>query len=91
MEKRQKLEAIEKMIRELEDVKNSQASILKKIAQIEAENINVGVDIVDKEIGDVHEQTDTSLEHLNSLTEKVQTYRDEFVKKNKLDVAEEVQ
>jgi hypothetical protein len=90
MEKRQKLEAIDKMIRELEDVKNSQASILKKIAQIEAENINVGVDIVDKEIGDVHEQTDTSLEHLNQLTEKVQTYREEFVKKNRLDVAEEV-
>ena len=91
MEKRQKLEAIEKMLRELEDVKNSQASILKKIAQIEAENINVGVDIVDKEIGDVHEQTDTSLEHLNTLAEKVQLYRDDFVKKNKLDVPEEVQ
>jgi hypothetical protein len=89
MDNRQKLEGIEKMIRELEDVKNSQASLLKKIAQIEAENINMGVDVLD--LGDVHEQTDKSLESLNALTEKVETYRAEFVKKHKLDVPEEIE
>lgn len=89
MDKRQKLEGIEKMIRELEDAKNSQASLLKKISQIEAENINLDVDVLD--LGDIHEQTDKSLESLNSLTAKVETYRDEFVKKHKLDVPEEVQ
>lgn len=90
MEKRQKLEAIEKMIRELEDVKNSQTSLLKKVAQLEAENINIGIDILDKELGDVHEKADTNLEHLTQVIENMQTYRDEFVKKNKLDVAAEV-
>jgi hypothetical protein len=43
MEKRAKLEAIDKMLRELDDIKNSQTSLLKKIAQLEAENINAGV------------------------------------------------
>lgn len=90
MDNRQKLEAIEKMLRELEDIKNSQTSLLKKLSQLEAENINVGVSLLDKELGDLHEQTDTHLGLLTQLTEKLQTYRDEFVKKNKLDVIEEV-
>ena len=91
MDNRQKLEAIEKMIRELEDAKNSQASLLKKIAQIEADNINTGIDILDKGLGDIYEHADASVESLNGLTEKLQTYRDDFVKKYKLDVPEEVQ
>jgi hypothetical protein len=91
MDNRQKLEAIEKMIRELEDAKNSQASLLKKIAQIEADNINTSIDILDKGLGDIYEHADASIESLNGLTEKLQTYRDEFVKKYKLDAPEEVQ
>jgi hypothetical protein len=31
-----------KIVRELDDVINSQTSVLKKIAQIEADNINLG-------------------------------------------------
>lgn len=87
MDNRQKLEGIEKIIRELEDVKNSQQSLLKKIAQIEAENINLDIDVLD--LGDIHEQTDKGINGLNDLIEKVETYRDEFVKKYRLDVPEE--
>ncbi|MEP6465211.1 MAG: hypothetical protein ABJB05_02850 [Parafilimonas sp.] len=90
MDKRQQLEGIEKMIRELEDAKNSQTSLLKKIAQIEADNINIGIDVLDKSLGDIHERTDGNLESLNQLTEKLEVYRDDFVKKHKLDVPEVV-
>lgn len=48
MDKRQKLEAIEKVLRELDDVKNSQTSLLKKIAQLEAENINLNINILNE-------------------------------------------
>lgn len=88
MEKRQQLEAIDKMLRELEDVKNSQESLLKKVAQIEAENINVGVSLLDKELPDVHEQADANIERLSQLLDKLQQHRGEFAKKHKLDVAE---
>ena len=88
MDKRQQLDAIEKMIRELEDVKNSQESLLKKVAQIEAENMNVGVSLLEKELPDVHEQADANIERLSQLLDKLQQHRDEFVKKHKLDVAE---
>ena len=88
MDNRQKLKGIEKVIRELEDTKNSQQSLLKKIAQVEAENINLDINVLD--LGNIHEQTDKGIQSLDDLIEKVQTYRDEFVKKNKLDVPEEV-
>ena len=88
MDKRQQLDAIEKMIRELEDVKNSQESLLKKVAQIEAENINVGVTLLDKELPDVHEQADANIERLSQLLDKLQQHRDDFVKKHKLDAVE---
>ena len=88
MDKRQQLNAIEKMIRELEDVKNSQESLLKKVAQIEAENINVGVSLLEKELPDIHEQADTSIQRLSQLLDELQQHRDDFVKKHKLDVVE---
>jgi len=89
MEKRAKLEAIDKMLRELDDVKNSETSLLKKIVQLEAENINAGVNLLDKSLPDVHSQADDSIEIVTKLIDELQAYRDDFVKKNKLDVPEE--
>ena len=42
MDKIEKMHMMDKMVRELEDVKNSETSLLKKIAQLEADNINLG-------------------------------------------------
>lgn len=88
MDKRQQLDAIQKMLRELEDVKNSQESLLKKIAQIEAENINVGVSFLDKELPDVHEQADGNIERLSQLLDRLQKHREEFAEKHNLNVTE---
>lgn len=89
MDKRAKMEAMDKMLRELDDVKNSQTSLLKKIAQLEAENINVGVQMLDKALPDVHEHADNTIEVITKLIDDLQAYRDDFVTKNKLDVEEE--
>ncbi len=42
MDKTEKLHLMEKILRELDDVVNSQTSLLKKVSQLEAENINLG-------------------------------------------------
>ena len=39
MEKRQKLEMMDKILRELDDLKNSQTSVLKKVPQMRPEKI----------------------------------------------------
>jgi hypothetical protein len=87
MEKRQQLELMNKMLRELDDLKNSQTSILKKIAQIEADNINVGISLLEKALPDIHEQVDASLEKVSLLVTDFQEHRDDFIKKHKLDEA----
>ena len=89
MEKRAKLEAIDKMLRELDDIKNSQTSLLKKIAQLEAENMNAGVNLLDKTLPDLHGQADESIEIVTKLIDDLQAYRSDFVIKNKLDIPEE--
>ena len=88
MDKMEKLKLMDKMLRELDDLKNTQTSVLKKLTQIEAENINVGVSLLEKELPDVHEQADANIERLSQLLDKLQQHRDDFVKKHKLDAAE---
>jgi uncharacterized Rmd1/YagE family protein len=53
MEKLEKLTLMDKMLRELDDLKNSQTSILKKLSQIEADNINLGVSMLEKKLPDI--------------------------------------
>ncbi|MEO5592664.1 MAG: hypothetical protein ABIR15_13885 [Chitinophagaceae bacterium] len=90
MEKMQKLEMMDKILRELDDVKSSQTSVLKKITQIEAENINLGVQMLDQSLPDVHESVDKGIGDINSLLEKFQLHRDKFAKDNKLEAGDTV-
>lgn len=79
---------MDKILRELDDLKSSQTSVLKKVAQIEAENINLGVSLLDKSLPDVHESIDKGIESVTELSEKFQAYRDKFSADNKLEVVE---
>ncbi|MEO6313373.1 MAG: hypothetical protein ABIU63_17240 [Chitinophagaceae bacterium] len=88
MEKMQKLEMMDKILRELDDVKSSQTSVLKKIAQIEAENINLGVQLLDKSLPDVHESVDKGIQDIGTLQENFQLHRDKFAKDNKLEAVD---
>jgi uncharacterized phage infection (PIP) family protein YhgE len=90
MEKMQKLEMMDKILRELDDVKSSQTSVLKKITQIEAENINLGVQLLDQSLPDVHESADKGIEDISCLLEKFQLHRNKFAKDNKLEAGDAV-
>ncbi len=85
MEKLQKLEMMDKIIRELEDLKNSQTSVMKKIAQIEADNINLGAKVLEDELPDIHDKVDENVQRVSTLTETFQEYRDKFFTDNKLE------
>ena len=79
---------MDKILRELDDLKSSQTSVLKKISQIEAENINLGVQLLEKSLPDVHESIDKGITDVSGLIEQFQAYRDKFSKDNKLETAE---
>jgi hypothetical protein len=84
MEKLQKLELMDKILRELEDLKNSQTSVLKKVAQIEADNITLGVALLDKRLPDLHEEVDSSVVIVSELLEEFHAHRDKFFADNKM-------
>jgi hypothetical protein len=85
MDKIEKMHMMDKMVRELEDVKNSETSLLKKIAQLEADNINLGNTILEKKLPDIHEKVDGALTEVTGLHSDFVAARDKFVKDNKLD------
>lgn len=85
MDKMEKLTAMNKILRELEDVSNSSTALLKKIAQIETENINLGNKLLEQKIPDVYEHMDGVLTETAALLTEFTTFRDTFVVENKLD------
>ena len=85
MDKREKLHAMEKMLRELDDIVNSQTSLLKKISQIEAENINLGNSLLEKQLPEIHSKGDELLNEASKLHSEFTEAKDKFIKDNKLD------
>ena len=73
---------MDKIIRELDDLSNSQTSVLKKISQIEAENINLGSEILNDALPGIHEEVDDAVQKINDLIEKFKDNRNEFEKNN---------
>jgi ElaB/YqjD/DUF883 family membrane-anchored ribosome-binding protein len=85
MDKLEKKNMMDKMVRELEDLTNSQTSLLKKIAQLEADNINLGNTLLDKRLPDIHEKIDQALTEVTTVQDEFTHARDKFVTDNKLD------
>ena len=84
MEKIEKMHMMDKMLRELEDITNSQTSLLKKIAQLEADNINLGNSLLDKKLPDIHEKIDEALTEVTAVNTEFEAVRNKFVEDNKL-------
>ena len=84
MEKMQQLNLMDKILRELEDLNNSQTAVLKKIAQIEADNINLGVALLDERPPDLHGEVDAGIEIVSNLVTEFTEHREKFFTDNKL-------
>jgi hypothetical protein len=78
MDPRQRLALMDKIIRELDDLKNSQTSVLKKIAQIEADNINLEAGILSDGLPDLHEEVDHGLQKVSELHEQFIEFRNKY-------------
>jgi hypothetical protein len=84
MDKMQQLNLMDKILRELEDLNNSQTAVLKKIAQIEADNINLGVQLLDDRLPNVHEEVDAGIQIVSTLMTEFQEHRDKYYLDNNL-------
>lgn len=84
METIEKMHMMDKMLRELLDITNSQTSLLKKITQLEADNINLGNGLLDKKLPDIHEKVDQALTEVTAVNYEFTQVRNKFVTDNKL-------
>jgi hypothetical protein len=85
MEKIEKLKLMDKILRELEDTINSETSLIKKIAQLEAENINLGDQMLEKKLPEIFEQIDNALASTTELQNEYKAIRNKFSVDNKLE------
>lgn len=84
MDKLEKLDLMDKILREFEDLRNSQTSVLKKISKIEADNINLGVKLLEEKLPDIFFTVDSNLTLVTELEEHFQEHRDKFFKENNI-------
>lgn len=85
MDKVEKMHEMEKMLRELDDIANTQTSLLKKVAQMEAENINLGNSLLNKQLPEIHSKADETLMIATKLQNDFGENLSKFIKDNKLD------
>src|SRR4030095_11688543 len=78
MDPKQRVALMDKIIRELDDLKNSQTSLLKKIAQIEADNINLDVGLLSDGLPDLHEEVNHRLQKCSELHEQFAEFRNKY-------------
>ena len=82
MQTKEKITLMSKILRELDDVISSQTSVLKKIAQIEADNINLNDSSLADQLPDIHEHVDAALVTTTDLHAKFKEVHDDFVANN---------
>lgn len=88
MDKAKKFELMNKIVRELEDLQNSQTALIAKITKIEADNMNLNDSYLEKTLGDMHSKIAENLDTIAGIFDHFEGQRDEFAKANNLSVDE---
>ena len=82
MDKLKKFELMEKISRELEDVRKSQQAVLEKIGKIEVDNIELGDQNLEKILPDIFQRTADNSDATRQLLDSFQEKTDEYGEKN---------
>jgi len=89
MDKIRKFELMEKIVHELEDLKNSQQAIIQKLAKIEVDNIDLGDKRLEKDLPDMHQRVSDNLDTIASILEDFATQTDTYSDKNNITALKE--
>ena len=84
MDKIRKFELMEKIVHELEDLKNSQQAIIQKLAKIEVDNIDLGDKRLEKDLPDMHQRVSDNLDTIASILEDFANQTDTYSDKNNI-------
>ncbi|MET3980577.1 ElaB/YqjD/DUF883 family membrane-anchored ribosome-binding protein [Mucilaginibacter sp. UYP25] len=89
MDKIRKFELMEKIVHELEDLKNSNQALIQKIAKIEVDNIDLGNKRIEKDLPDMHQRIADNLDTIASILEDFANQTDEYSDKNNITALKE--
>ena len=84
MDKLKKFELMEKIVHELEDLKNSQQAIIQKLAKIEVDNIDLGDKRLEKDLPDMHQRVSDNLDTIASILEEFAGKTDSYSDSNNI-------
>ncbi|WP_460981436.1 hypothetical protein [Spirosoma fluminis] len=84
MDKAQKFELMNKVVRELEDLQNSQTALMTKIGQIEVDNMNgLNDKRLEDDLGDMHSKIAQNVDAITEIFAYFEQQRDEFGNANR--------
>ena len=89
MDTLKKFGLMEKIVHELEDLKNSQTAILQKLTKIEVDNIDLGDKRLEKELPDMHQRVADNLDSISALMESFAEQTTTFSDKNNITALKE--
>ena len=84
MDKIRKFDLMEKIVHELEDLKNSQTAVIKKLGKIEVDNIDLGDKRLDKDLPEMHQLVSDNLDTITGILEYFAEQTDNYNDKNNI-------
>ncbi|WP_461788055.1 hypothetical protein [Pedobacter sp.] len=91
METLKKFELMEKIVRELEDLQNSQQAVIQKMGKIEVDNIELGDKKLEQDLPDMHQRVADNLDSIKSILDYFASKTETFGSKNNVDELKERQ
>lgn len=91
MDTLKKFAAMEKIVHELEDLKNSQQAIIQKIGKIEVDNIDLGDKRLEKDLPDMHQRIADNLDAIADILKYFAGNTDKFHDSNNVEQLKEQQ
>ncbi|RKD16259.1 hypothetical protein BCY91_05140 [Pelobium manganitolerans] len=85
MDKLKKFDLMEKISRELEDLKNSQTAVIQKIGKIEVDNIELNDKTLEDKLGDMHQSASEILDSIAGILENFEEVKNKFEGKNNIE------
>jgi ElaB/YqjD/DUF883 family membrane-anchored ribosome-binding protein len=89
MDKIRKFELMEKIVHELEDLKNSQQAIIQKLGKIEVDNFDLGNKRLESDLPDMHQRVSDNLDTIASILEDFATQTDTYNSTNNITALKE--
>lgn len=89
MDKLKKFALMEKIVHELEDLKNSQQALVQKLTKIEVDNIDLGDKRLEKELPDMHQRVADNLDAVTALLEDFAEQTTSFSDSNNIQALKE--